>query len=118
MTAMDAEAEGWKDVAHFLYGRSFWYADPLAEIAGLTEEQLCWVPAPGSLCILWQVGHIATRERLHFGVFIQGLTGAVIPSQYRAFLDAATPDEIRATMGSPKTSMPGCARRGRRATAA
>jgi len=40
----------WKDVAHFLYGlyetmkldeeRGFWYADPLREIKGLTDEQL------------------------------------------------------------------------------
>ena len=30
----------WKEVAHFLYGRGFWYADPLREIRGLTPEQL------------------------------------------------------------------------------
>ncbi|MHB0878870.1 MAG: DinB family protein [Anaerolineae bacterium] len=100
MATKGAESESWRSVAHFLYGDGFWYADPLAEIAGLTEEQLYWVPAPGSLCALWQVGHIATRERLHFGVFMQGLTGAVIPSQYRVFLGEATPDEIRAAIGS------------------
>lgn len=61
----------WKEIAHFLYGWDFWYAhaDPFREIGGLTEEQLYGVPAPNSLCILWHVGHIAHRERLHIGRF-------------------------------------------------
>ena len=63
----------WKDLAHFLYGRGFWYADPLREIDGLTEEHLFWVPDPKSLCILWHVGHIAHRELVHIGQFLQGL---------------------------------------------
>jgi hypothetical protein len=32
----------WKELAHFLYGKGFWYADPIREIKGLTEEQLFW----------------------------------------------------------------------------
>jgi hypothetical protein len=32
----------WNEVAHFMYGPEFWYADPLREINGLTEEQLFW----------------------------------------------------------------------------
>ena len=100
MVAAGTDTDLWKDVAHFLYGRGFWYADPLAEISGLAEDQLYWVPAAGSLCILWQVGHIAIRERLHIGVFVQGLTGGVVPTQYRVFLDEASPDEVRAAVGS------------------
>ncbi|MCK4352923.1 DinB family protein [candidate division WOR-3 bacterium] len=75
----------WKDVAHFLYGRGFWYADPLREINGLTEEQLYWVPDPNSLCILWHVGHIAHRERSHIGIFLQGLQPTIIPIQFEVF---------------------------------
>ena len=33
---------------------------------------LFWVPDPNGMCILWQIGHIAHRERLHIGVFLQG----------------------------------------------
>jgi hypothetical protein len=75
----------WKELAHFLYGRGFWYADPLKEINGLTERQLFWVPTPNSLCILWHVGHIAHRERIHIGRFLQGLQGTIIPPQYEVF---------------------------------
>ena len=62
----------WNDLAHWMYGdvrsdRGFWYAHPLHEIRGLTEEQLYWVPNEGCLCMLWHVGHIAHRERLHYG---------------------------------------------------
>ena len=57
----------WQDVFHFLYGRGFWYADPLREVAGLTEEQLFWTPDPKALCALWHVGHIAHRERSRVG---------------------------------------------------
>ena len=60
----------WNELAHFLYGRGFWYADPIGEIRGLTADQLLWVPNPNGMCLLWQVGHIAHRERLHFGVFL------------------------------------------------
>ncbi|MEA3311633.1 MAG: hypothetical protein U9Q76_05380 [candidate division WOR-3 bacterium] len=52
----------WKELAHFLYGKGFWYADPIREIKGLTEEQLFWVPNENSLPIIWQVGHIAHRS--------------------------------------------------------
>ena len=41
-----------KDISHFLYGKGFWYADPISEIQGLTEEQLYWIPSSKSLCIL------------------------------------------------------------------
>jgi hypothetical protein len=75
----------WNEIAHFLYGPEFWYADPLREIDGLAEEQLFWVPAPTSLCALWHVGHIAHRERLHIARFLQGLQGEIIPPQYEVF---------------------------------
>ena len=54
----------WNELAHFLYSPEFWYADPLREIRGLTEEQLLWVPETKSLCALWHAGHVAHRERL------------------------------------------------------
>ena len=75
----------WKELAHFLYGRGFWYADPLKEIDGLKEERLLWVPHPKALCILWHVGHIAHRERIHIGKYLQGLTGDLIPPQFEIF---------------------------------
>ncbi len=75
----------WKKLAHFLYGKGFWYADPLREIDGLTEDQLFWIPDPNALCILWHVGHIAHRERFHIGRFLQGLEGEIIPSQFEVF---------------------------------
>jgi hypothetical protein len=91
----------WKEVAHFLYGRGFWYADPLREIDGLTEEQLFWVPDPKSLSILWHVGHIAHRERTHIGKFLQGLQGRIIPPQYEVFgTDWCSVDEVRQSVGS------------------
>lgn len=76
----------WNDLAHFLYGRGFWYADPLDEVKGLTEEQLVWTPDPNALCALWHVGHIAHRERLHIGRFLQGLpTDGLIPPEFNVF---------------------------------
>ena len=91
----------WRDLAHFMYGRGFWYADPLKEIEGLTEEQLYWVPDPNSFCILWHVGHIAHRERVHLGIIIQGLTGDIIPPQSDVFgTDWCTPEEVRRSVES------------------
>lgn len=81
----EATMSKWKDVAHFLYGRGFWYADPLREIDGLSEEQLFWVPDPNSLCILWHAGHIAHRERTHIGTFLRGLEPTIIPEQFEVF---------------------------------
>lgn len=75
----------WRDLARFLYGKGFWYADPLGEIDGLSEEQLFWVPGPKGLCILWHVGHIAHRERSHIGMFLQGLEPTIIPEQFEVF---------------------------------
>jgi hypothetical protein len=76
----------WKALAHFLYGQGFWYADPVDEIDGLAEEQLFWVPAPKALCILWQLGHIAHRERVHVGHFLEGLPpDSLIPPAYEVF---------------------------------
>jgi hypothetical protein len=80
----------WQDVIQFMYGdvrygRGFWYSRPLAEIDGLSEEQLYWTPSPDSLCMLWHLGHIAHRERTHIGRFLQGLKGKIIPVQYEVF---------------------------------
>lgn len=91
----------WQEVAHFLYGRGFWYADPVREIKGLTEEQLFWVPDPKALCALWHVGHIAHRERVHIGRFLQGLTGTMIPPRYEVFgPDWHSAEEVRESIGS------------------
>lgn len=91
----------WRGLAHFMYGRGFWYADPLKEIEGLTEEQLYSVPDPNSFCILWHVGHIGHRERLHVGRFLQGLSGEIIPLQYEVFgTEWRSPDEVRRSAGS------------------
>jgi len=97
----------WNDVAHFLYGRGpkylpegFWYADPLREIKGLGEEQLFWVPDPKSLCILWEVGHIAHRERTHIGRFLQGLEGTIVPPRYEVFgPEWRSVEEVRSSAG-------------------
>lgn len=75
----------WQDVAHFLYGRGFWYADPIKEIDGLKQEHLYWTPDPKGLCILWHAGHIAHRERTHIGKLLEGIEEAVIPPQFEVF---------------------------------
>ncbi len=94
----------WRDVAHFLYGNGFWYADPLREIDGLTEDQLFWVPDPNGLCILWHVGHIAHREQVHIGMFLQGLQGPIIPPQFDVFGTEWSPVErIRQSVDSAKS---------------
>ena len=90
----------------FLYGATphlggFWYADPLHEVSGLTREQLIWVPGQHSLCALWQVGHIACRERLHIGAFLQGLAVPDLwPEPYMVFgSEWASVDQVRAGVG-------------------
>jgi len=91
----------WKELAHFMYGRGFWYSDPLAEIRSLTEEQLLWVPGPKMLPILWQVGHIATREVLHVGCFIMGKSrDELTPAPYDVFFEWSSVDEIRSEIDS------------------
>jgi hypothetical protein len=78
-------------LAGFMYGDAlqrggFWYSHPLREVEGLTREQLLWRPSPHSLCALWQVGHIAHRERLHIGVFLQGMQASdIIPARFGVF---------------------------------
>ena len=94
----------WKDLAHFLYGRGFWYADPLREIEGLKEEQLFWVPDLNTLCILWHVGHITHRELLHIGIFLQGLQPSIIPSQYDVFGHKwCSTEQVLQSIGSVKS---------------
>jgi hypothetical protein len=82
---MDEEVDHTKALLHFLYGKGFWYANPLLEIKDLTEKQLLWTPNPNSLCLLWQVGHIAHREQYHIGVFLKGAKPDIIPEQYGVF---------------------------------
>jgi len=79
-----------KDLALWMYGDArtsggFWYSHEIGETVGLTEEQLFWVPHPNSLCILWHIGHIAHRERVHFNKFIQGHDNVDIPQGYNVF---------------------------------
>ena len=60
------------DAFHWAFGRGFWYADPLAEMKGLSEEQLYWSPAPDIQCVLWHVGHIGHRECFHIQCMLKG----------------------------------------------
>jgi hypothetical protein len=89
-------------LTHFLYGRGFWYANPIREIEGLTEDQLYWIPDPNAMCILWQVGHIAHRERLHIGTFLQGLRASkILPPERDVFGHQwCSVSELRASAGS------------------
>jgi hypothetical protein len=89
----------WNEVSHFLYGRGFWYADPLKEIRGLNEDQLFWSPGPKNLCALWHVGHIAHRERVHLGVFLQGLDQNIIPQEFLVFGPEWPSEDIRVAIG-------------------
>ena len=94
----------WREVAHFLYGRGFWYADPLKEINGFTEEQLYWVPHSNSLCILWHVGHIARREQVHIGMFLQGLQKSIIPPNFDVFgTEWSSIEKIRQSIDSTES---------------
>jgi hypothetical protein len=90
-----------RELAHFLYGRGFWYTDPAREVKDLDEEQLFWVPSPRNLPALWHVGHIAHRERTHVGMFLQGLEPPVVPEPYEVFGTGWVPvEEIRAAVDS------------------
>jgi len=96
----------WNDLVQWLYadvrgGDSFWYAQPLREIRGLDEDQLFWTPNETSLCMLWHVGHIAHREKLHIAKLIQGQEGEVFPYGYEVFGDewCSVPD-LRAVLDS------------------
>ena len=91
----------WQALAQFLYGQEFWYSDPLREVEGLTEEELLWVPNPKCLCVLWQAGHIAHRERTHIGLFLQGIEQDLIPSRYEVFgPDWCSVEEVRSSIDS------------------
>jgi hypothetical protein len=86
---------------HFLYGKGFWYANPLHEIRNLTAPQLLFIPHPNSLCILWQVGHIAHREQYHIGVFLKGEKPSIIPAQYNVFgPEWASVDQLTSSIDS------------------
>ncbi len=96
---------GLKELSHFLYGQGFWYADPLKEIAGLTEDQLFWTPSPKCLCALWHVGHIAHRERIHLGVFLQGEEHSIIPPEYLVFGPEWPSRDLRESIGSVEEAL-------------
>jgi hypothetical protein len=90
-----------KGLAHFLYGDQFWYTNPTTRIDGLTEEQLLWLPHPKALCMLWQVGHIAHRERTHIGGFVQGIQADLIPPKYEVFgPDWCSAEDVRCSVDS------------------
>lgn len=91
-----------RTLAQFMFGHEdgFWYAHPLGEIEVLSNDQLFAVPGEGALCILWQVGHIAHRERVHITRICQGLSEDGIPEEYDVFGDTWVPaDELRETVG-------------------
>jgi hypothetical protein len=102
----EMQATTCQKVAQFLYGdarggEGFWYAHPLQEVEGLTEEQLFWVPNPKSLCMLWHVGHIAHRERTHIGRFLEGLDGEIIPAPFEIFgTEWCSVEELRQSIDS------------------
>ena len=80
----------WVKLALWMYGdvrtdRGFWYSHPLFAIHGLDEDGLFWVPDENNLCMLWHVGHIAHRERLHIGRFVEDLDGPIVPPRYEVF---------------------------------
>jgi hypothetical protein len=80
----------WTDLASWLYGdvrtdRGFWYSHPVYEVRGLDDDHLFWVPDGNALCMLWHVGHIAHRERVHIAKLIQGQEKRVIPDCYEVF---------------------------------
>lgn len=94
-------------LAQFMYGdlstpQGFWYNHSLREVKGLNHAQLYWIPGPTSLCILWHVGHIAHRERLHIGVFLQGLPQQkVLPYEFDVFgAEWASAEAIQASIPS------------------
>lgn len=92
----------WKEVLLFMYGRGSWYGDPLAEVEGLTEDQLFWQPGDNCLPIIWHVGHIAHRERVHIGKFLQALPEPVVPAQFKVFGAEWVPlEQIRNAVSSP-----------------
>lgn len=82
-------------------GEGFWYSHYISLIYGLSKEQLFWVPDPKKLPIIWQIGHIAHRERYHIGKIIQRIEGNIIPSKYEIFgADWWSLDEIRKSVDS------------------
>ena len=95
----------WTDVAQFLYGDvksedGFWYAHPLKEIEGLTDDQLFWVPDPKSLCMLWHVGHVAHRESTHISSILQAPQGTPVPPEFEVFgTEWCSPEQVRASAG-------------------
>ena len=82
-------------------GVGFWYSNYTHLIEGLSEEKLFWIPDPKQLPIIWHVGHIAHRERVHIGKIIQKREGRIIPSKYEIFgTDWWPVDEIRKSIDS------------------
>jgi len=96
----------WNELAVWLYGgvkddRGYWYSHPLHFVDGLTEEELFWVPDETALCMLWHVGHIAHRERLHVGHFLQGIQKGLFPAGYEVFGTEWVPvDDVRRAVDS------------------
>ena len=91
----------WKDLAHFMYGRGFWYARVLDAIDNLSETQLLWTPRDGDLPMLWHVGHIAQREALHIGCFVAGSRyDELVPERFGVFVDWEPVERIREGIGS------------------
>ena len=94
------------DIALFMFGdpnrdEGFWYSHMLHSIEGLSEEQLFWVPDKNNLCLLWHVGHIAHRERLHIGKLLQGIEEDLIPEKYEVFGDEwKSVDEVKESIDS------------------
>lgn len=84
---MDADSM-YGDAFQWAFGRGFWYADPLVESRGLSEEQLYWSPAPDIPCILWHVGHIGHRECFHIQCMLKGRDEKkVIAAKWEIFFD-------------------------------
>jgi hypothetical protein len=78
-----------------MYGRGFWYADPLYEFNGLTENQLYWTPDANCMCLLWHAGHIAERECRNLGQYCPDCPGYNVPKPYRVFAEWSNVKDVR-----------------------
>ena len=81
----ESRGSDWVGAFRWGFGEGFWYVDPVGEVEWMTEEQLLWAPRARMNCALWQVGHIAHRERIHIGFLLQGRKEEeLIPEQFAA----------------------------------
>ena len=94
-----------KPVEHFqfMYGDRFWYSDPLKAVADVGADDLYWTPPPGVKCILWHLGHIAHKEEVHIGVFLETpQRKRVHPELDELFMHGTGADTMKETVPDPE----------------